>query len=135
MEFFYILLCIFLDVSDDKVRISILFKVPPKSVSEDCDITMSLDANKLLTEINVIDLMFAPSGITFSKYATVSVQGKGLNFAVLPANAKPKFYYWNEDLGVWEEVAFKKSLINVDLGMIDLLDGEVPHFSRYAFGY
>ena len=120
---------------DDRVKVTIQFKVPPKSVSRDCDITMGLDANKLLTDINIVDLGFEPSGISFSKPASLSVQGKGLNLAGLPANAKPTFYYWDEDTNEWVPISFKRSSVNIDLGMIDLDDGEVPHFSRYAFGF
>jgi hypothetical protein len=120
---------------NDKVKLTIQFKVAPKSISRDCDITMSLDADKLLTEINIVDLSFEPSGISFTKPASLSVEGKGLNLAGLPKNAKPKFYYWDEDANTWVVITFKKSKVNIDLGMINLDDGEVSHFSRYAFGF
>jgi hypothetical protein len=120
---------------NDKVKLTIQFKVAPKSISRDCDITMSLDADKLLTEINIVDLSFEPSGISFTKPASLSVEGKGLNLAGLPKNAKPKFYYWDEDANTWVVITFKKSQVNIDLGMINLDDGEVSHFSRYAFGF
>lgn len=114
----------------DKVDIDITLRFDPGSVSEDIEVTLSVDQDILMTNI---DIKFGPSGTEFLKPAKLSVNAKGLDLSGVPADANISLYYDNN--GTWEEVEANMVRHNVDLGQLQCANGKIPHFSRYAFAF
>ncbi len=114
----------------DKVDINITLRFDPGSVSEEIEVSMSVDQDILLTNI---DITFGPSGSEFLKPAKLSVNTKGLDLSDIPSDAEIRLYYDNN--GTWEEIEANMVRHNVDLGQLQCTNGKIPHFSRYAFAF
>ncbi len=115
---------------NDKVDINITLRFEPGSVSEDIKVSMSVDQDILMTNI---DITFGPSGSEFLKPAKLSVNTRGLDLSGVPSDAEISLYYDNN--GKWEEISSNMIRHNVDLGQLQCVNGEIPHFSRYAFAF
>ncbi len=115
-----------------KVNIDVSLKFEPGSVSRDVDITLSVDDAVLMT---TIDLSFAPEGLVFLKPAILDVNAQGLDLSGIPPGANINLYYFNKQTGTWEQIPTRRISVNISNGQLQCKDGEIPHFSRYAFGY
>jgi hypothetical protein len=99
---------------------------PKRAVSQDVDITMTLDDQTLAFD-------FDPDGISFSKPAMLDVYARGLDLSGVPPWKKVKLFYC--DGGQWVEMKTGRVSANAWTGELSCDNGEIPHFSRYAFGY
>jgi hypothetical protein len=100
---------------------------PKKAVSEDVDITMTLENQALAFD-------FDPDGISFNKSASLDVYARGLNLFGIPPWKKVKLFYCDSN-GELVEMKTGKVSVNAWTGELSCDNGEIPHFSRYAFGY
>jgi len=114
----------------EKVDIDISLRFDPGSVSEEIEVSMSVDQNILMTNI---DIQFGPSGSVFLKPANLSVNARGLDLSDVPEDAEITLYYDND--GEWEEISANMVRHNVKLGQLQCVNGKIPHFSRYAFAF
>jgi len=102
---------------------------PPGAVSQDITVSVSLDDT-----MKTIRVTFSPSPTYFLKPAQLDVYATGLDFSGLPSNAQLNFYYYNEGTGTWEQMPTKLLSENIQQSWLKCVDGQVPHFSIYAFG-
>lgn len=108
--------------------ISASFTVPPNGLSKDTFIMMVFDDSNLLIE-------FSPHGLEFNIPAKLSYTVTGLDLSSVPVDAEIKLYYINDQTGLFEEMRSGSILHDRESGSISCIDGEIPHFSEYAFGY
>jgi hypothetical protein len=110
------------------VRISATLSIPPGAIDKDRYITMSLDDK-------YVGLKFKPGGLKFNIPAKLDFNATGLDLSVVPFGAQLSLYYVNDFGSATEKEKAKKISANAFYGSLVCDDGEIPHFSRYAFGY
>lgn len=110
----------------ERVHIQVSLRFAPRSVSEDVTASMSVDSDALM-------FYFEPSGTTFLKPGQLTVNARGLDLSDVPAGAEIKLYYIDGDQ--WEEMNTQMIRYDVRQGQLQCVNGEVPHFSRYAFAF
>jgi len=102
----------------------------PGTVSQDFTASVSVDDKDMGTTME-----FGPSPTSFSRPAILDFYATGIDFGKLPRNATIKLYYYNSDTGQWEPMNAGSITWDIRQGWLKCEDGEIPHFSRYAFGY
>ncbi len=113
----------------DALKIDVEVRFAPGSVSDDFVASMTADANYAMTSLN---LSFGPQNVTFLKPAEVKMHVTGMNLSRLPAGAELRLYLVED--GTWVPMPGTVTF-NARTGEVKCLDGQLPHFSRYAFGY
>lgn len=101
------------------------------SISEDAELSLSLDDADFF--IGNFDMVFAPHGIVFSNPALLNIEIKNADFSNLNPDDL-NIYYDNPDTGEWELMESDEVIVDASTGYIKIVDGEIPHFSRYAIG-
>jgi hypothetical protein len=120
--------------TNDKVTVHVKLQIPPYALPYSQYLTMTLDEETLSGSVGV-NVVFGPHGTTFLKPALLDIDADGLELSSLPPDTKVQLYYFNPDSGNFELMTVKKATYNFNAGKIQCLDGQLPHFSRYAFGY
>ncbi len=108
---------------------SLSLTFPPYAVMDTLVATMSLDDQVLRS---TVDLTFGPHGSVFLKPAVLDVDVTGLVLSGL--SSKDTVYLWYKDGATWVKMEAKRVDINATSGHLKCQDGELPHFSAYAFG-
>ena len=102
----------------------------PHGVTDTLVATMSLDDQVLRSNV---DLTFGPHGTTFLKPALLDVDVNGMDLSGLKPH--DRVYLWYVDTtGTWIRMDAKHVEVDVKKGQLKCQDGELPHFSAYAFG-
>jgi hypothetical protein len=102
----------------------------PRGAVEDSIVaSLRLDDEVLKSSV---DITFNPHGSTFLKPALLDVDIRGMDFAGY--SPKDKLWLYYDDNGTWVKMAAKKVEFDLKEGKLKCDDGELPHFSRYAFG-
>ena len=114
------------------VQVKLVLEVPPESISEDAELTLSIDDEMLIANV---DIQFGPHGITFSKPALLSVEAESLDLSGIDSDAEIGFYYFDPETCQWEEMEAEEIEVDLDEGEIEAEDCKVPHFSRYAVAW
>ena len=78
------------------------------------------------------DIVFGPHGTQFSIPALLDVNVQGLDLTGINPN-NVKLYYVNDN-GLWEEMVAASIMVNVNDNNVEIIDAQLPHFSRYAIG-
>jgi hypothetical protein len=113
-----------------KLDASLSVTFQPHGVTDTLVATMSLDDQVLRSNI---DLTFGPHGTTFLKPALLDVDVKGMDLSGLRPH--DKVYLWYVDsTGEWIRMDAQFVHINIPQGRLVCNNGELPHFSAYAFG-
>jgi len=99
------------------------FFVPPAAFPNDTKITLSLDAKALA-------IHFEPEGMVFSRQTILNWTIIGLGR--LPKDPPIHFCYVDNN-GMPTEMPNGGVIVDYDHGVIQVQEGVVPHFSRYAF--
>jgi hypothetical protein len=102
--------------------------IPENALNEDRYISMLLDDSKL-------QIKFNPDGLQFNVPAKLTYTATGLNLSSIPVGTEIKLYYCNEETGMLEEINTGGITYDVESGTFECHDGEILHFSEYAFGY
>ena len=102
---------------------------PPGAVDDSLVASLRVDDQVLRSSV---DIAFNPHGSTFHKPAVLNVDVKGMDVAGFEPKTPIWLYYY--DNGTWVKMVAKKIEFNFDQGEIKCDHGELPHFSRYAFG-
>jgi hypothetical protein len=101
----------------------------PEAVSNDFTASMTTDVTYLMS---TVDLTFGPHETYFLKPALLTIDVKGLDLSWIPKGTKALYLYY-DNAGKWQKmpgtVVFDRSK-----GTLSCKDGQLPHFSRYAFG-
>jgi hypothetical protein len=115
-----------------KVDVNVTLKIPAGALPNDQVLTMSVDEQTLS---GFVDLTFGPHGTMFLTPALLNINATGLDLSSVPPNAKVQLYYYNPTTNTYELMVVKNVFIDLKNGAIKCQDGQLPHFSRYAFGY
>ncbi len=113
-----------------KVQIHVNLKIEPHSISRDALLKLFVDTRRFMVDF---DFKFKPHGIAFSSPAILNIEAKGLDLSGIDEN-KLGLYYDNPETGEWEPMEVEKIIINKETGYIRVINGQLPHFSRYAIG-
>ena len=114
-----------------EVKVFIMLKVFPQTISHDATLSLSLDDEFL---IGNIAMEYGPHGITFSKPAMLEIFAQGVDLSGFNPE-KIDIYYDNQVTGELELIKSKKIIIKEDIGTIRVVYAEIPHFSRYALAH
>lgn len=101
---------------------------PPGSVSQDLTASLAMD-NQTIKELN---LSFSPSAV-FLQPALLNLNASGLDLSWIPPSAKIGLYYYNPDTDLYEQMVVQYVGVNQSQGTLTCKNGQIPHFSRYAF--
>lgn len=113
-----------------KLNASLSVTFQPHGVTDTLVATMSLDDQVLRSNI---DLTFGPHGSTFLKPALLDVNVSGMDLSGL--RPRDRVYLWYIDTtGKWIRMDAQFIYVNIQQGRLVCNDGELPHFSAYAFG-
>ncbi len=110
-----------------QVMLSLTF--PPYAVSDTIVAAMTVDDLVLRSRV---DILFNPHGSTFLKPAYLDCIVNGMDVAgYAPTD---QFYLYYYDNGTWVKMITRRIDFRYDQGALMCENGELPHFSRYAFG-
>jgi hypothetical protein len=116
------------------VEIELQIKFEKNSVSDSMVVSVGIDQNELSGDLS---LDFSPSPITFLIPAKLEMSVKGLDPASLPAHASDLILVCNgqvDNPNYFEVIKCKEIKMNKKEGQIEVIDGIIPHFSRYGWG-
>jgi hypothetical protein len=102
--------------------------IPKKALSKDQYISMMLDPSTQQIE-------FGPDGLQFKKPAMLNYTVSGLDLSTVPIGSLVKLYFWNQKTGKFEEMVSESITYDRTAGTLTCVNGEIPHFCIYAFGY
>jgi hypothetical protein len=105
-------------------------KIEPHSINRDALLKLFLDTRRFMVDF---DFKFKPHGITFSSPAILNIETYGLDLSGIDED-KLGLFYDNLEKGEWEKMEVEKIIINKETGHIRVVNGQLPHFSRYAIG-
>ncbi|MEK9136255.1 MAG: hypothetical protein AAB393_03965 [Bacteroidota bacterium] len=109
------------------VKMTLTF--PNYAVTDTLVAMMTVDDEVLRSNI---DLTFGPHGSTFLRPALLDVDIRGIDLSGLGPN--DRVYLWYNDNGTWVRMDSQRIIVDVSRGWLKCIDGELPHFSAYAFG-
>lgn len=107
---------------------NISLDIPPNSISKDAEIEISIETTEIVGGVFV---SFAPHGVVFDIPALLNITAYGVDFTgVNPQEVS--IYYDNQESGLWEEMEREQIIINAQEGIVQVINAQIPHFSRYA---
>jgi hypothetical protein len=112
------------------IMATVSLNVKPFSIERNTEITLSLDDEQFMGSI---DVTFAPHGLTFSEPALLNISASGLDFTGFDVS-NLKLYYVNQETNQWEDMNYESLSVNTTEGSLSVVNGRLPHFSRYAIG-
>ncbi len=115
---------------DEDIDIEVSFKIPKYSINQDATLILNIDTDNF---VGTFDVNFYPHGITFSNDAILNVEAEDLDLTGIDPNSV-KIYYDNSETGAWEEMTCDSIIVKVNEGKINVINAQIPHFSRYAIG-
>jgi hypothetical protein len=118
--------------TNGKVAVTATLNIPGGAVAYDQYLMMAFDEQALSGSV---DFTFGPHGTTFLTPALLNIDAKGLDLSSLPPNAKLQLYYFDPVSYTYAPMNTRSTNYSLQSGWIKCQDGQLPHFSRYAFGY
>lgn len=109
-----------------EVSIALSLEVFAETISQDTLITLAMETSSL-------DMVFGPHGTLFSTPAVLNLEAHGVDFNGVDPN-RVDFYYENPETGQWQAMPRDAISVNANDGTVKLINGRLPHFSRYAIG-
>ena len=104
--------------------------IPAYALNENQYITLTLNDSTILTDV---DLTFGPHGTNFNTPALLNIDAKGLDLSAFPKGSVFQLAYFNSNTGLWEIMQADQISVNINSGSLRLVNGKLPHFSRYGF--
>jgi hypothetical protein len=114
--------------ADGPVTIDIKLNFPPGAVADSMIVSVDISNEEMTGDIT---MDFGPSPTTFLKPALLTFNVTGVGSTLPSDTSKVEFVYL--DNGNYVPMDAKKISINSNQGTLTVLDGQVPHFSRYAW--
>lgn len=111
------------------VTVDVKLNFPPGAVSDSMIVVVDISNDQLTGELK---MDFGPSPTSFLKPALLTFTAQGLDPASMPSDASAITFVFMDN-GNYVPMTAKKISINLDKGELNVLDGEVPHFSRYGW--
>jgi hypothetical protein len=118
----------YISVLGKRVSVSATFTVPPGAVDKDTYVTMSFDDKH-------IGVKFIPGGLKFNIPANLDFSASGLDLSIVPSGVPISLYYVSDYSLTFEKQKTSGISANKWSGTLVCNDGQINHFSRYAFGY
>jgi hypothetical protein len=110
------------------VQISATFSVPPGAIDKNINVTLSLDDK-------YVAVKFIPGGLKFKVPAKLTYNATGLDLSMVPVGAPISLCFVNDSEQVTEEENTESISTDPSCGSLACKNGDIPHFSRYAFAY
>ncbi len=111
------------------VIINASLEVKPGALPEDKTLSMMLDDELLAGSV---DIVFDPHIEEFNPVALLNIDMKGLDLSGIDEEDVRIVYYDPTNNGI-EDMKYEKLEIDVKKGRINLINAEIPHFSRYIW--
>jgi hypothetical protein len=111
----------------DNIHVNSMLDIDPYAISQDITVSLSLPQDNLLAEV---DLIFGPHNTQFATPAEFKLEANHLDLSCVGESDVVGFYYYREDLGLWELLDAEVS-VNLENGHINAR-ASIDHFSRYA---
>jgi len=108
----------------EDAMLAVTLTVPPGSLSQDTEISLSFDGESL-------DFEFQPDGTYFSQPARLDVDANGVSLAGVNFQNISLFYN-NKEQRNWEPMRMDSVIITENAGRLQLTNARIPHFSRYV---
>lgn len=112
------------------VSVKIDLTVPAKALNKDEYISFTLNDSTIMTDV---DLTFGPHGTKFNTPALLNIDAKGLDLSGYPKNSVFQLAYYNPITRLFEIMNADQLSVNFNSGSLKLVNGKLPHFSRYCF--
>ncbi len=109
---------------------SVSLQILPGSMSNDAEIGLNLETTELQGGVAVT---FQPHGTVFSTPAILNITAHGVDFAGVDPNSVD-IYYDNPETGLWEPMQRDQLIVDIISGTVQVINAQLPHFSRYALG-
>ncbi|PIU45466.1 MAG: hypothetical protein COS95_03750 [Ignavibacteriales bacterium CG07_land_8_20_14_0_80_59_12] len=109
------------------VRTDMSLRIAPQSISESGWFSIALDDEMLAAD-------FGPGGTAFRTPALLDMTTTGLDLSAVPEGANVHLYWYDPATASWEPMSANIT-VSRSRGKIVCEDGEIPHFSRYGFGF
>jgi hypothetical protein len=112
----------------------VILEVLPDGVDESLEISLALEKGIFF---GTIGMQYAPHGLVFNKPAILNIRAENLDLSALDAATidKLQLYYDNRVTGKWELMQCDKIVIDIEAGILRVVNGRLPHFSRYALAW
>ena len=112
------------------IEVVVDLRIDPNTMSYSTTVSATVDDGSYVGESDVV---FGPHGLQFSSPANMTMEAKNLDLSgINPDNIK--LYYINDN-GQWVEQPCHEIYVNVQWGIIRVVDAKLDHFSRYALGF
>jgi hypothetical protein len=112
-----------------KISINLNLEFPPNSVTDSIIVSINLSQDALTGDLGI---NFGPSPAYFLTPALLTFTVKGLDPLTLPSNpANIQFVYL--DNGIYFPMQASRITVDVKHGSLSIVNGQVPHFSRYGW--
>jgi len=117
---------------DNSLYVEISLQILSETLNQDAQVKMTLDDEQF---IGNLDVVFDPHSITFSEPAILNIEAKNIDLTGINPNSLD-IYYVNQETGQWEKMERDAIYVDEDLdvGEIQVVNAQLPHFSRYAIG-
>jgi len=115
-----------------KVSLDASLIILPLTLNRDAFLTMTFDESVLVTDVSVD---FGPDGVSFSRPARLNLFASGLDFSAVPEGADIHLFAYDSDTNSWVQAKAAGIYMDRASGSLWCIGGEVPHFSRYGFGF
>jgi len=97
------------------------------AISRDAVLQMGLDDQSFL-------MSFGPHGITFSPPALLNIEARNVDLSGVNPETLT-LYYLDSKTDEWVEMQTAEIIVNQEEGYLKFVDGQIPHFSRYAVAW
>ncbi|KAA3618870.1 MAG: hypothetical protein DWQ05_05745 [Calditrichaeota bacterium] len=119
-------------VNDNPLKIMVSLTVKAGTISQDASLSLNVDDEGYL--VGSLDVNFGPHGITFSEPAVLNITVENADLSGLDAETL-RVVYDDTDTGIWEDMEYKELKIDQAAGKLELVEAQIPHFSRYAIAH
>jgi len=115
---------------NDDLNVEVNLTFLPDALNESQDITISVNDEEF---VGNVDVVFGPHGLTFLSPALLNINASGLDLTGVDPSLIDVYYY-EPETGEWEKMKRDSIYVNVEEGVIIVVNAQLPHFSRYAIG-
>ena len=122
------------DEKFENMRGRVTLDFPPQAVNEKVNVSLKIMRGFFM---GFVELEYSPHGLIFNMPAILNIRGHNLDLSGIDPNVvdKIELYYTSQENGVWVKMRCKEIFIDLETGTFRVVDGELPHFSRYALAY
>jgi len=113
-----------------EVTVDVQLRFPPGAVDDNMIVSIDISRSELTGDLS---MDFDPSPTTFNKPALLTFEVYGLNVNELPQDYDSIKFVYKDNNGNYIPMKAKSISVDVKKGELKILEGEIPHFSRYGW--